>query len=190
MASATKKDLLASETLKMALNHIGANPTKKALDLGCGNGIDTYELLKNGWTVTAIDYNKSVINRLKKSLETQFPGRLEAQAIAFESAEFKSADLINASLSLPFCDPERFPGVWENIIKCLPVNGCFCGHFLGTTDSWARRKGMTFHSRNQVELLFKDFNIVHFEEVQKFGLSLTGIPKYWHIFHVVAIKTE
>ncbi len=44
----------AMPSLLLALEHWHAQPGT-ALDLGCGAGRDTLELLRRGWQVTAID---------------------------------------------------------------------------------------------------------------------------------------
>ncbi|HKW53315.1 MAG TPA: class I SAM-dependent methyltransferase, partial [Stellaceae bacterium] len=42
-------------TLLAALERFGAEGGQSALDLGCGDGRDTIELLRRGWRVLAID---------------------------------------------------------------------------------------------------------------------------------------
>ncbi|MFH7029096.1 MAG: class I SAM-dependent methyltransferase [Heteroscytonema crispum UTEX LB 1556] len=80
-----------------------------AIDLGCGEGRDTVELLRRGWRVLAIDGEVEAINRLlnRPSINREF---LETRVTRFENLILPDAvDLINASFSLPFCPPEFFP---------------------------------------------------------------------------------
>ena len=39
------------------------------------------------------------------------------------------AHLINASFSIPFCRPESFNRLWENIVEAININGRFSGIF-------------------------------------------------------------
>src|SRR5258708_30442219 len=46
---------------------------------------------------------------------------------SFHESTWPTCDLVNASFSLPFCAPERFPEVWERIVESLRPGGRFCG---------------------------------------------------------------
>lgn len=54
--------------------------TGKALELGCGDGRDTYHVLKRGMSVTAIDQSQNAINILsnRTDLSDDERGRLNA----------------------------------------------------------------------------------------------------------------
>ena len=55
------------ETLLLALEKFDAeSSTGLAVDLGCGTGRDTAELLRRGWSVLAIDSGEEGIARLKR----------------------------------------------------------------------------------------------------------------------------
>jgi len=55
------------ETLLLALEKFDAeNRSGLAVDLGCGAGRDTAELLRRGWSVLAIDGEEEAIARLKR----------------------------------------------------------------------------------------------------------------------------
>lgn len=179
----------SSETLQIALQHMDNSATlKKAVDLGCGSGEDTLKLLQNGWEVTAIDCNEKDIKQLSNGIKEEYKNRLITKVSQFETMDLPPVHLINASLALPHCDPKKFSNVWRTICNALNVNGYFCGHFFGPLDFRAKCKDMTFHSKDGVMVLFEDFDIVFFDEKQEVGVSLAGVPRCWHIFHIVAKK--
>lgn len=158
-----------------------------ALDLGCGEGRDTVELLKRGWRVLGIDGNEDAIAGLLSRPDINRE-QLETQVKRFEEVILPSADLVNASFSLPFCPPEHFSDLWEKIVSSLRSGGRFCGQLFGDRDSWAIYTSMNHHTREQVEVLLQPFEVEMLEEEAHPGTTALGEEKYWHIFQIVARK--
>jgi SAM-dependent methyltransferase len=159
-----------------------------AVDLGCGEGRDTIELLRRGWRVLSIDGEKEAIARLLSRPDI-VSERLETQLTHFETTVLPEAvDLINASFSLPFCSPEHFPKFWEKIIASLRSGGRFCGQLFGDRDSWAIYTSINHHTRQQVEALLQPFEIEMLQEEDHPGQTALGESKHWHLFHIVARK--
>ncbi len=97
--------------------------------------------------------------------------------------------MVHSSYSLPFCPPEHFDRFWSVIVDGIQVGGYFAGQFFGPNDDWASsRSQLTFHSRNQVLALFKNFEILTLTEIDEDGNAASG-PKHWHIFEVFAQRT-
>jgi tellurite methyltransferase len=157
-----------------------------AIDLGCGAGRDTLELLRRGWRVIAIDSEEEAIRRLRA--KTGDDERLEIQVARYEDATFSSCDLVNASWSLPFCRPEAFGAVWSRIVDAIRSEGRFCGQLFGDRDEWADERDMTFHTCEEAERLFAGFELERFDELDEDGKTALGTPKHWHVFNVVARK--
>ena|SRR5215211_7033014 len=157
-----------------------------AVDLGCGAGRDTVELLRRDWHVVAIDSEAEAIRRLRE--QTGEDARLETQVARYEDAVLPPCQLVNASWSLPFCAPEVFDAVWQRIVDSLSAGGRFSGHLFGNRDEWASEDDMTFHSRLQAETLLDGFTRERFEEVEEDGKTALGQAKHWHVFYVVALK--
>jgi membrane dipeptidase len=157
-----------------------------AVDLGCGTGRDTSALLDAGWDVLAIDSQQEGIDRLRASLGDG-DGRLQTQVARFHEATWPTCDLVNASFSLPFCAPERFPEVWDRIVDSIRPGGRFCGQIFGDRDAWAGT-GINVHTRDEVLELLRLFDIERFEELDEDGSTITGKRKHWHLFHIVARK--
>jgi len=158
-----------------------------AVDLGCGTGPDTLELLRRGWDVLAIDAQREALARLPDD------PRLATQLARFEDADWPDADLINASFSLPFCPPREFPELWRKIRDTLRSGGRFCGQLFGDRDGWTTggspSKGeITFHSRVELDELVRPFVVERLDEVEEDGETAVGAPKHWHVYHLVVRK--
>jgi len=186
------KNIHARPTLLKAIELFKAQPLssidKFAIDLGCGAGGDTLELIKNGWRVLSIDKEKEAIELLKDKaslLNCDLQTRIER----FENINnLPEPLLINASLSLPFCRPQDFNLFWEIITKSLQQRARFSGDFFGVRDDWSKNSSMTFHTIEQVKNLFIDFKVEFFHERDERGPSATAGMKHWHSFSVVARK--
>jgi SAM-dependent methyltransferase len=156
-----------------------------AVDLGCGDGKETLELLALGWTVLATDRAPEGIERLLESVPPEACERLTTRIAAFTDVDFPAADLVFAAVSLPFCGPADFKRVWENIVTALRPGGFFVGHMFGPHDTWAGTPDMNFHPRTEVEQLLTGFEIISLREQDEDGAAVGG-PKHWHLFHVIA----
>jgi tellurite methyltransferase len=169
----------------MARFPVTATP-RLAVDLGCGDGRDTIELLRRGWRVLAIDAEKRALDRLLQRPDLPSPALLETSCARFEDAVWSDCDLVNASFSLPFCPPARFAALWEGIVRSLRPGGRFAGQLFGEHDDWAGDPGMTSLTRREAEALLAGCTVEHFVEEDADGQTATGKKKHWHIFHIVA----
>jgi tellurite methyltransferase len=176
-------------TLLEALRRFAEEGSRErfAVDLGCGTGGDTVELLRRGWRVLALDGQAEAIDRLRAlELSEGERGRLETRVSRFETTEWPPADLVNSSFALPFCRPRDFPALWERIEHSLRPGGRFSGHLFGDRDEWSNEDDMTFQTRAEAEGLLSRFEIELFEEVEEDSETAVGEPKHWHFFQVVA----
>lgn len=159
-----------------------------AVDLGCGDGRDTVELIRRNWQVLAIDGEKTAITRLlnRPDIDRTF---LRTQVIRFEVLQLPSdIDLVNASFSLPFCPSSAFSGFWEKIVLSMRSGGRFCGQFFGDRDSWSIYPSMTHLTSQQLEGLLQPFDIELLLEEEQAGKTPLGENRHWHIFQIVARK--
>jgi len=188
VTSFTPRNTLLTALANFDSEIIDVDSSLFAVDLGCGEGRDTAEILRRGWRVLAIDGEPEGINRLLNNPEINHQG-LQTRVVTFENLVLpESVDLINASFSLPFCPPEYFPKLWASIITSLRGGGRFCGHLFGNRDSWAIIPSMNHHNRQQIEELLQEFVIEMLDEEEHPGKTPTGEEKYWHIFHIVVRK--
>ena len=183
------------DTLLAALAYIERESTEPAaamsrlaVDLGCGDGRDTAELLRRRWRVIAVDGEPEAITRLRQRHDIDRT-YLETRVQRFEELTLPpDIDLINASFSLPFCPPFHFAELWEELETALKPGGWFCGQLFGDKDDWATQGDMSCHSRKRVEELFEAFEIKLLDEHERNGKTALGHKKHWHIFNVVAQK--
>jgi len=163
------------------------NVQRLAIDLGCGDGTESALLLERGWNVLAIDGEPASIQHILAKVPAEGQARLQTQVTKFEEVSLPPADLIHASLSLPFCPPEHFDALWTKIAAAVSPGGRFAGQFFGVRDSWVNEPDMTFHTEEQVRRLLEDFEIEHFHEMDEDGTAASG-PKHWHVFTTIARK--
>ena len=158
-----------------------------ALDLGCGAGRDTRYLLARGWTVTAVDREAGAI-----ALLAELPQDcLRVVQSSFEDFDYGHAayDLVSAQFALPFNPKASFNSVFARIKHSLKPGGIYTGQFFGIRDQWNTLEiDMTFLTREQVDELLSDMQVIALEEEEHIGTTATGGAKYWHVFQVIAQK--
>ena len=183
------RDRPPRRTLLAALDRFGATSAGAlALDLGCGDGRDTIEMLRRGWRVIAVDAEPEALRQLQaralppNSDVTPVIARLEEVPVPL------GVQLINSSFAMPLCEPEAFRDLWGRIREGLPPGGRFSGQWYGPRDSWVGRPGLTFLGREEALALLEGLELELFEEEESDGVTPRGTPKYWHIFHIVARK--
>lgn len=178
-------------TLIKALEFCAADASplpRFAVDLGCGDGRDAVELLRRGWRVLAIDSKPEAIARLRQHPNLDRT-HLETRVQRFEELTLPpDLSLINASFCLPFCPPQHFDPLWEEITLALAPGGRFCGQLFGDQHTCAPSADLTHHSRLQVEHLLTPFVVEWLEEENHPAQATLGVAKHWHIFHIVARK--
>ncbi|MGN6426034.1 MAG: class I SAM-dependent methyltransferase [Leifsonia sp.] len=157
-----------------------------ALDLGCGDGVETRALAERGWRVLAVDADPGVADRVVDGLAPDAAARVDVRSAAFETlGELPQAELVYAGFALPFCEPGRFPYLWADIRDALVPGGLFAGELFGPHDEWFGRPRMNFHDRRGVEGMLAGMDVLTLVEDDRRGMSFEG-PKHWHVFHIVA----
>ncbi len=170
--------------LALALDLQDEPSGKTALDLGCGAGNQTRYLLEKGYNVTAVDVSEEVSKYLARLPQQE---HLAFVCNDFESFEFGEYDLINCLASLPFVHKDEFYNFFAKLKESLKPGGIFAGQFFGEQDDWNKPgSNMTFLSRENVEQLFGDMDIIEIIEEEGDRETALGEPRHWHVINVVA----
>jgi SAM-dependent methyltransferase len=159
-----------------------------AIDLGCGGGTETRELLHRGWQVIAIDQEAAAFDHLLAHITPLMQPRLTTLCSPFAHVTLPPADLLWAGLSLPFCPPSYFPHLWTQIEDCLRPDGRFAGDLFGVHHVWHDNHDLTFVTREQVEMLLHNFVIEQLEESEEERQTAFEGMQHWHGFAIIARK--
>ena len=165
----------------LGLMNIDSSAHPRAIDLGAGVGNETLLLLKSRFLVTAVDNNALAIEMLRNRPGMQEHLRnlttMESSIETLDWSKLPKSDLMLASFALPFVAPKNFSGVFNGIKNNLKPRGYFVGHFfdpsyIGFPEK--ERVHMSFQTKQQVFELFKDFEMLYFNEHESPGKSGTG----------------
>lgn len=175
--------LFALERFETELN---AADRHFAIDLGCGNGRDTVELLRRSWQVMAVDAEAAAIVGLTAREDLPPNSVIETRIGRFEGMTLPDTDLVNSSFALPLVDPAKFPNLWDTILESLRSGGRISCQLYGDRDSWVGRPGITFFTKSGIDALLEPLDVEFFREEEGDSVTPRGHQKHWHIFHIVA----
>jgi SAM-dependent methyltransferase len=161
-------------------------PERLAVDLGCGEGRDTLELLARGWRVVAVDAHPEAFERLVRRVPPDQRERLTTIEGTFAASRWPEADLVNASFALPFCEPRDWEDVWARVVGSVRPGGRFAGQLFGDRDGWAALPDRSHHARERLDGMFKGFVLESLREEDRPDTTHDGRDKHWHVFHIVA----
>jgi SAM-dependent methyltransferase len=157
-----------------------------AVDLGCGAGRDAREILRHGWRVLAIDREPSAIESLRAATPVEDLPRLETMLADLAEADVPPADLVNASISLPFITGRAFDATVERALAAVRPGGRFATMLFGDRDESASDPEMSCRSADWLRQRLARFTIEDWFEREEDGRTALGEPHHWHILEVVA----
>jgi SAM-dependent methyltransferase len=160
-----------------------------ALELGCGAGAGVEHLVGQGLKVIAVDQEPEALAMTRERVNDHPDVHLVRAQFQDLGLDAESLDVIIAGFSIFFLRSWEFGQVWQRLLKALRPGGIFAGQLLGVNDDW-RDEGVTTHTLAEVQSLLHPFDVIHLEEVERDGRTITGQNKHWHIFHLVARKRE
>lgn len=159
---------------------------RTVVDLGSGAGNETLVFLDHGWTVHSVDGEPKAMEILHSRVTPGHKDRHSSQLARFHEANLPSADLVFASLSLPFAGDHHAASV-ANALGCLRPGGWFVGVFFGHNDTWANHAQVFTVDQDLIATYFQDFEKISIKEEEFDGPSGSG-PKHWHWYVVSAAR--
>jgi SAM-dependent methyltransferase len=164
-------------------------PPRLAVDLGCGAGRDTRELLRRGWRVVAVDRTPEGIATLLKLTPKGDRPRLETHVADLADFQVPPCDLVNASLILPFLPADAYAATWDRIRAALSPGGRFSGMLFGDRDQAATEEpDMTCPSPQVIRQHLRGFAMKYWEEKEEDGRTALGEPHHFHLIEIVAVR--
>jgi len=165
-----------------SIQHLPSNA--KVLDLGCGEGKDSFFLAKNNFNVTAIDVSEEGIKKLSEFAKKE---KLKIKADVSEIKSYledcEEFDAIFAMNVLQFIDEKNIFNVIKKIQLKTKLNGLnVIASFVTETPKQKKMvlsKGRYFFEEGELKELYKDWKILFYEE--KLGDWEThGEPRHRH----------
>ncbi len=179
----------------------------KALDIGAGNGRNSFFLAKNGFEVTAIDISPENIEFIKKISEKQ---RLNIKAKLIDVRKFKFSpktySLIIAISVLDFLKRKEVEKTIKKIKKALKNKGIFYLSVFSIRDPFFKRFKENFKeverntfflprkqifrhffTKKEVKDLLKGLEIISFEE-RRFRDTSHGSPHFHTVIECIVKK--
>ena len=188
-------DRPAWDTVKRAIALFAADDADRprsrfAVDLGCGAGRDTRELLRAGWRVLAVDRERGAIETLEPLVPADQRQALETRVADLATVDVPACDLVNASLSLPFLPVDQFWRTWERALAALQVGGRVAAMLFGDRDGSASDPLMTCPPPGRIRTRLSAFEIEHWIDREEDTQTALGEPHHFHLVEVVARRVE
>jgi len=170
---------------KLVVDSIKYLPSSaKVLDLGCGEGKDSFYLAKKGFNVTSVDISEVFINKLKDFAKKE---NLKIKADVSNANNFldncEEFDAIFCINILQFIDRKNIFSIIDKIkSKTKPKGISVIASFVAETEKQKKMvlsKGRYLFDEAELKEIYKDWKILFYEE--KLGDWEThGEPKHRH----------
>lgn len=164
----------------------GSGPV--VVDLGSGAGNETLGFLERGWAVHAVDGDQGAMDVLLSRVPVDQRSRLSTEVASFHNATLRPADLVFASLSLPFAGEYLEPSM-ANALAAIRPGGWFVGVLFGHNDTWATDDDVAPVDHETIAEFFDGFDPIEIDEEEFDGPSGSG-PKHWHWYVVSARRPD
>jgi SAM-dependent methyltransferase len=160
--------------------------SRLAVDLGCGAGRDTRELLRRGWRVLAVDAEAAAIEAVFAAAPEAHRVRLEGVVADLATVALPPCDLVVASVSLQFLPAADYAAVFARITAAIRPAGRFAGLLYGDRDEAASDPAYTCPSPEAIRGHLAAFEIESWSEREEDGKMALGDPHHIHLIEVVA----
>lgn len=164
-----KKRAPANAFARRAWARFGSRRYKTLLDVGCGDGRDAVYFARKGLTVTAVDYSKSGIERVRAANPGIRAFCTDVREMRFPRESF---DVIYAHLSLHYFSDADTKKIFENLrrmlkkggrifVKCKSVDDALYGEGVKiAADTYRRGHTRHFFSKDYMARMMRGFEIL------------------------------
>lgn len=186
-------DRPAWETVKVAIAGFeredrGAEPRERfAVDLGAGAGRDARELLRAGWRVLAVDAEPVGLRTIEERTPENLRPRLMTLVADLGTVDIPQADLVNASLSIPFLRSDAFWSTWRRMREAVRVGGRISAMVFGNRDEGMGGADTTYVEPSEFRAsLGPGFDVEHWVDREEDTTLALGQPHHAHRVEIVA----
>ncbi len=121
-----RRGLLSASNFAIRSHKFIEKKHRKLLDLGCGNGRDSFYFAQKGLQVTAVDWSKNCLDQLfELSKKKNVKIKVVHQSIPQLKIKQNSIDVVYAHLSLHYFDNKTTKNIFNKIYRALRKNGLF-----------------------------------------------------------------
>jgi tellurite methyltransferase len=174
-------------TRTLSFFSVERRPAGVAVDLGCGSGPDSLELLKRGWTVHAVDTDASGLAMITEATPPEVRDRLSTHAERLELFAFPPCDLVWASFALPFCPASEFSALLRRASSALLPGGRIAGDVFGDKHAWSHEADVFTQSETNLRSELVHLSIEAFDVEDGYRVSGGEVTR-WHAFGFAARK--
>lgn len=107
-----------------------------ALDIGCGNAVSAFYLLKRGWKVIGVDYSQKALNVFEEATSNMNEAWVKTKQLMLVCSPIETyswpsnVNLVLAGSALSYFNPKKIKKIMEKIHQSLKPGGYFIGNFF------------------------------------------------------------
>ena len=158
-----------------------------AVDLGCGAGVETMELIRRGWHVHAVDSSSRGIELLEGMLPSGARPQFTPHVANFETFDFPDCDLVWAGYSWPYCTRGGWQPLWQRMTAATRPGGRIAGDCFGEKHAWAGEPEIHTVKEQDLRLTLAGLILEAFDIEDGVRPTGDGITR-WHAFGIAVRK--
>ncbi len=159
----------------------------KALDLGCGAGVNARYLAQRKIVVEAVDFNQESIDQSRKTCKNLSVKIVKKNILDYDIAREKYSVIVFWYV-LPFLEREKSLKLFERIREGLTPQGFLIFGFFGPEDAWSKIGKVSSWEIEEFKEKFPGLDFIKIIEVKEKRNTISGHNKFWHKIYGIAQK--